>query len=115
AAEQGATSGALAPAFYASHYDLYAGEFPHGAERGAPHGPEAIRRDLDDHRDAVSHGIPKRRWHCTGVYSGRSVDPHPLSRTHTARGPGRMPHAKRDARDENDPRKLREIRQGRGR
>ena len=55
-AGQGSAFGALGRAFCASHHDLYAGEFPHGAERGAPDGSEAIRRDLDDHRHTVSHG-----------------------------------------------------------
>jgi NAD(P)-dependent dehydrogenase (short-subunit alcohol dehydrogenase family) len=41
-------SGALDRSVCASHHDLYDGEFPHGAERGAPDDREANRRDLDD-------------------------------------------------------------------
>src|SRR3979411_2156120 len=33
---------------------------------------------LDDHRHAVSHGVPERRRQCAGVCSGRGADPHPL-------------------------------------
>ena len=114
-AEQGPASGSLGRAVCASHRDLYAGEFPHGAERGAPDGREAIRRHPDDHRHDVSPGIPERRRHCAGVCGGRRADPHPLRRARAAGGPGGVPDAERDAGDGNDPRKFRALRTGGGR
>ena len=55
-AAEGSASGAPGRAVCASHHNLYAGALPHGAGRGAPYGRTAIRRNLDNHRHAVSHG-----------------------------------------------------------
>ena len=48
----------------------------------------------------------ERRRHGAGICGGRRADPHPLRRARTAGGPGGVPHAERDARDGNDPRKF---------